>query len=150
MQDKPNSRRDIKSFFTPIFSKDTFVRGKMTAKLTISSDCEDTCFYMRISLDKEDGAFGLRDDITNIVRFVPDYHCGDKAVVEFSFDEHAFLIKKGERLRIDVSSSASNLYVRHTNNKGLYSVQTTARIAHNTIYPNESSLTIFTEGEENI
>ena len=65
--------------------------------------------------------------------------------MDFSFDEHAFVIKKGEKLRIDVSSSAFPHYVRHTNNKGLYSIQTTAKIAHNTVICDKSTLTLFVE-----
>ena len=52
------------------------------------------------------------------------------------------MIRAGERLRIDISSSAFPLYVRHTNQKGLYSQQTTARVAHNTIILHESVLNV--------
>ena len=62
--------------------------------------------------------------------------------MNFSFDEHAFVIKKGERLRIDISSSAFPHYVRHTNNKGLFSEQKTAKIATNTIILDESYIDI--------
>ena len=58
----------------------------------------------------------------------------------FLFDEHAFVIHKGEKLRIDISSSAFPHYVPHTNQKGLFSVQTTAKIAENTVILNESYL----------
>ena len=53
-------------------------------------------------------------------------------------DEHAFLIKAGERLRFDIASSNAAHYIRHTNKKGLFSVQTEAVIAHNTVYLDES------------
>ena len=58
----------------------------------------------------------------------------------FSFDEHAFVIRKGEKLRIDISSSAYPYYVPHTNQKGLYSEQTTAKVAFNTVVLEESYL----------
>ena len=58
--------------------------------------------------------------------------------MDFTFDEHAFVIKKGEKIRIDITSSAFPLFVRHTNNKGLYSEQTTTKIANNTVILNES------------
>jgi len=48
------------------------------------------------------------------------------------------MIHKGEKLRIDISSSAFPLYVPHTNQKGLFSVQSTARIAENTVFLDES------------
>ena len=62
--------------------------------------------------------------------------------MNFSFDEHAFVIHKGEKLRIDISSSAYPHYVRHTNNRGLFSEQTTAKVAENTVILEESYLEI--------
>lgn len=48
----------------------------------------------------------------------------------------------GEKLRIDISSSAYPHYVRHTNHKGLFSEQTTAKIADNTVILGESYIEI--------
>ena len=139
-QDAPNTRQDMISTYTPTFEKDTFIKGKMRACLTVSSDCEDTCFYVRVSLCKPEGDLGLRDDITQISNFKTDYIPGDEICVDFSFDEHAFLVKKGERLRVDISSSAYPYYVPHTNNRGLFSTQCTARVATNTVVLEESFL----------
>lgn len=141
-QDPPNSRYDIISLYTPEFLEETFIKGKMKAKLKVKSNCEDTCFYMRISLCKTEGDYGLRDDINQISNFCADYIPGDELEMTFSFDEHAFVIQKGEKLRIDISSSAFPHYVRHTNNKGLFSEQTTAKIAYNTVVLDESYIEI--------
>ena len=141
-QDEPGQRYDILTFHTPEFAEDAFIRGRMSASLAVRSSCEDTCFYVRISLCKKEGDYGLRDDINQISNFRADYRPGDTVEMRFSFDEHAFVVKKGERLRIDVSSSAFPLYVRHTNNRGLFSVQETARIAENTVVCGLSSLTV--------
>lgn len=141
-QDKPNSRYDIISLYTPEFEEDVFVKGKMGAKLKVQSDCEDTCFYLRLSLCKTEGDYGLRDDINQISNFAPDYVPGETVEMKFSFDEHAFVIHKGEKLRIDISSSAYPHYVRHTNNRGLFSEQTTAKVAENTVILEESYLEI--------
>ena len=132
-QDEPNSRHDIISVYTKPFEKDIFVKGKMSAKLRVKSDCEDTCFYMRISIEKERGDYGLRDDITSLCYQLGDYKPDTFVDINFSFDEHSFLIKKGERLRIDIASADNEHYVRHTNNKGLYSEQVTAKPAHNVV-----------------
>ncbi len=141
-QDPPNSRYDIISLFTPEFTEDTFVKGKMKAKLSVKSNCEDTCFYIRISLCKTEGDYGLRDDINQISNFSADYVPGDEMEIDFSFDEHAFIIHKGEKLRIDISSSAYPHYIRHTNNRGLFSEQITAKIADNTIILDKSYIEI--------
>lgn len=141
-QDPPNSRYDIISLYTPEFQEDTFIKGKMKAKIKVKSNCEDTCFYMRISLCKTEGDYGLRDDINQISNFDADYIPGNELEMAFSFDEHAFLIHKGEKLRIDISSSAFPHYVRHTNNKGLFSEQITAKIADNTVILDKSYIEI--------
>lgn len=137
---QPNLRHDVITRYTKPFANDTVVKGKMTAKLTVASDCPDTCFCMRISIEKPEGDFGLRDDITTLCHQLGDYRENSKVTMEFTFDEHAFLVKKGERLRIDISSADDNNYVRHTNQKGLFSEQTTARPAKNTVYLAESAL----------
>ena len=114
----------------------------MTARLRVSSDCCDTCFYMRVSIEKERGDYGLRDDITSLCYQLGDYTPNTPVDLSFSFDEHAFLIKKGERLRIDIASADAEHYVRHTNQKGLYSEQETAKIARNTLYLQDSTVTL--------
>ncbi len=141
-QDKPDSRYDICSFILPPAEEDISVRGKITAKLRVKSDCEDTCFYIRLSLEKPEGWYGLRDDIQQISNFDKNYVPGEEIDITFSCDEHAFVIAKGERLRVDVSSSAFPWYVRHTNNRGLYCEQTTAKIAHNTVICSASEITL--------
>lgn len=141
-QDKPNSRHDIIYVYTDPFEEDVCVKGKMSAKLTVKSDCEDTCFYIRLSIEKEGGDYGLRDDITSLCYQLREYKPDSVVELKFDFDEHAFLIKKGERLRIDISSADNEHYVRHTNQKGLYSEQTTAKIAHNTVYLQKSFLSL--------
>ena len=133
---------DVISVYTSPFDTDTVVQGKMKANLVVSSDCYDTCFYMRISIEKRDGDYGLRDDITTLCHQLGDYTPNTDVTLDFTFDEHSFLIKAGERLRIDVSSADSTNYVRHTNNKGLYSTQTTVKIAKNTVDLSSSSLTL--------
>lgn len=68
-----------------------------------------------------------------------------EVMLDFSFGERAFVIHKGEKIRIVISSSGFPLYVWHTNQKGLLSEQTTARIADNTVVCDKSSLKIRVE-----
>ena len=50
------------------------------------------------------------------------------------------IIKKGEKLRIDISSSAFPHYLPHTNCRGLFSEQARARVATNTVNLEQSYL----------
>lgn len=142
-QDAPNLRQDILTVYTPAFESDTLVKGKMQAKLRVKSSCEDTGFYLRVSLCKAEGDYGLRDDISQISNACAEYTPGEEVELTFSFDEHAFVVKQGERLRVDISSSAFPMFVRHTNCKGLFSEQTETKVARNTVLLGDSFLTIF-------
>lgn len=144
-QDPANSRYDILSFYSPEFQQDCFVKGRMRARLTVKTNCEDTCFYMRLSLCKAEGDYGLRDDINTVANIRADYVPGTELEMDFTFDEHAFVIHRGEKLRVDISSSAFPHYVRHTNRRGLFSEQTSARAAENTVVCDRSFLRIFLE-----
>ena len=146
-QDPPGSRYDILTVYSGPFPEDRFVKGRMSAQLQIRSDCDDTCFYIRVSLAKEEGDYGLRDDIRCISDCNPSYRPGDWQKMEFSFDEHAFLIRKGERIRVDVSSAAFPFYVPHTNYKGLFSQQRVARPARNSLCWDGCVLTLPLEGD---
>ena len=133
-------RADIVSICTPSFDKDTFVKGRMRMKLTVQSNCPDTSFYVRICIKKKDYTYVLRHDITSLCYQLGDYLPNSPVELDFCFDEYAFLIKKGECLRIDISSSDDNTYVCHTNRKGEYYLQTGADKAHNVIYQDRSCL----------
>ena len=140
--DAPGQRQDIITCFTEPFTEDVHARGKMNVRLTVSSDCEDTAFYVRIGITKPEGDYALRDSITQISNFDKGYKPGDEIEISLELDYGAFLIAKGERLRIDVSSSAFPLFLPHTNNRGLFSVQTETKVATNTVDLSRSVLTV--------
>lgn len=138
-QDK---RDDVVTIYTDEFEHDTYIKGKIRAKLKVKSDCEDTCFYIRISLCKKEGDYAIRDDIQKISNFDAEYFPGNETEIDFCCDEHAFVIGRGERLRVDISSSAFPMYVPHTNYRGLFSEQRERRIANNTILLSESEISL--------
>ncbi|MBO5202400.1 MAG: CocE/NonD family hydrolase [Lentisphaeria bacterium] len=144
-QDPPNSRYDIKSFLTAPLEESFLMQGKSGVKLTVKSDCEDTCFYVRLSIVHNGIAHGLRDDITSICKQYPDYVPGTEVDLEFMMDEIALRFMPGDQIRLDVSSSAWPHYVPHTNCKGPYALQRQAKIAHNTIITGNSALILNTE-----
>ena len=112
----------------------------MKAVLTVSSSCPDSSFYVSISIKKPQGDYVLRHDITSLSYQLGDYTENDALTLNFCFDEHAFLLKKGESLRVDISSTDNNVYVSHTNKKGPYYLQTESDIAVNKVYLDRSQL----------
>ena len=115
----------------------------MKATLHVKSSCLDTCFYIRTSIVKNDIAYGLRDDITSISFQHQHYNPNETVELEFTLGHHSFLFEPGDKLRLDVSSSAYPLFHPHTNRKGLQTAQTGADIATNTIIAGPSNIRFF-------
>ena len=145
--DSKEGREDVITLYTEPFDQDIFVKGQMKAKLTVESDCEDTSFYIMIGIETEQEDYSLRHDITSLLFQKESYTPGTKAVLEFSFDEYAFLLKKGQRLRIDIAPTDKNTYVCHTNQKGEYSRIENCRMANNKVYLGESFAVLPVEKE---
>ncbi len=131
---------DVVSLYTSPLERDVFIKGQMKAILTVSSSCPDTSFYVNISIRKPQGDYALRHDITSLCYRFGDYKPNDEVALELCFDEHAFLLKTGECLRIDIASTDNNTYVCHTNKKGPYYLQTKTDIAINKVYLERSQL----------
>lgn len=130
----------VRTLYTSEFTEDVSVKGKMKIKLTVRSDAPDTCFYVRLSLCKAEGDYGIRDDIHKISNFNKEYIPGEEITLSYEFDPHCFVIHKGEKLRLDISSAARCLYVKHTNNRGPYSEQIDTRVARNTVVLDKSQI----------
>lgn len=138
-QPQPGFRDDVLSFVLPTIGERIDVRGRMEAELSAASDCEDTCFYVRVSVDKGDGRWLLlRDDIKSLAFDVP-YVPGSRRTLRFRFADHAFRLDRGDRLRIDVSS-ANSQFAPHPNTAGSTFAETKPRVARNKVFAEGSSL----------
>ena len=142
-QPEPDFRDDVVSYVLPPVKELMDVRGRMRARLSVRSDCEDTCFYARVSVKKSDGKwYLLRDDITSIRFDGRDYRPGDETFVDFRFADHAFRLEKGDVLRVDVSS-ANRHFAPHGNVKGVQTMVRNPKVAHNSVRADASTLTLF-------
>lgn len=137
-QEEANRRYDIVTLYTDEFLEDALIKGRIRAKLRVKTDAEDTAFFIRLSIEKDGGDYGLREDIRQISAQYKDYKPGTEVDLDFIFDEHAFKVQQGERLRIDISSANAKQYFRHTNTLGLYCEQKTAKLANNTVVLDKS------------
>ncbi len=133
-------RKDVITIYTKAQEKDVFVKGRMKVKLTVSSDCSDTSFYVMIGLHTKEGDYSLRHDITSICYQKKSYTENEEVMLDFLFDEYAFAIKKGQFLRIDIAPTDKNGYVCHTNKKGQYSSIEDSQTACNKIFLEKSYL----------
>ena len=141
-QPEPNFRDDVVSLVLSPLPERIDVRGRMRARLAVASDCEDTCFYVRVIVGKPDGGwYLLRDDITSLSASGGDYTPGTERIVEFRFADHAFRLEKGDRLRVDVASACSQ-FAPHGNVKGLQCAVREPKVAHNSINAKQSYLVV--------
>ena len=136
----PGKRGDVISIYTAPFERDMFIKGQIKAKLTVSSDCDDTSFYVMIGIHTENGDYALRHDITSLLYQKEHYSRNEKTVLDFVFDECAFAMKKGQFLRIDIAPTDKNTYVCHRNQKGDYSLTEKYKTASNKVFSDESFL----------
>lgn len=144
LQDPPDSRYDIISFLTGPLERDVLLQGRAKVKLKAASDCEDTCFYARLSyVNKEGLCYCLRDDIISLSSQHPDYLPGTPVEVVLEFAPNAVKIAAGERLRLDISSSCWHYFLPHRNKKGSFREMESAAIARNTIFTGASKLILF-------
>ena len=144
IQDPPNSRYDIISFLSdPVEEETLLCQGKFEVELHCRSTAPDTCFYVRLDLVRDGKTFSLRDEIDSLCRAEKDYTPGSERILKFSLIEHSFQLRKGDQIRLDVSSSCVPYFQVHTNRKGLQADQTGADICRNTVITGKSVLRIF-------
>lgn len=143
VQPAPNFRDDVLSYLLPPLEERLDVRGRMTAKLTVASDCEDTCFYVRVSVKKPDGKwYLLRDDITSILFQRDSYAPNETCSLAFRFADHAFRLEPGDQLRVDVASGCKQ-FSPHSNVKGMQALIREPKVARNRVVADKSELVLY-------
>lgn len=142
---EPDSRQDILSFLGSAVEEETWIKGEITGEITVSSDCEDTCFLMRVYLVRDGAAYGVREDITSLCYQLGDYTPGEKVTLHFETSPVVLHMRPGDSLRVDISSSSAGQYSLHTNVKGNQWEIAEPKTANNTVYTGISSITYYTE-----
>ncbi len=138
----PPGRDGVVTVFTDPLPAEGHVRGGMKLRLRVASDCEDTCFYVRVGITKKEGDFSLRDDIDQLSNHFKGYVPGTPVDLEFDLDPIALQTGEGERLRVDIASAAFPLFVPHTNTREPFYTARGTRVAHNTVFLDGCSLTV--------
>lgn len=133
-------RNDVITVYSEEFNEDILIKGKIKLKLAVKSNCEDTAFYIRLYVKKKEGDYAFRDDIMPISYQNENYIPGETEYLNFSLEPISILIKKGEKIRMDISSSAFPLFLPHTNQKGDYYKIKEAKIAVNEVVFSETEL----------
>jgi len=147
LQAPPGTRPDVLTFLSEPLDADLPIAGSMSARLTVSSDAEDTSFTVQVMEVLPDGrAFNIRDGITSLrlrngapapLPYVP----GEKAAATIELWPIVWTVKRGSRLRVDVSSSNFPAYHAHPNLAGIWSLQEKTKVARQTVYVGEGAET---------
>ena len=125
------------SFQSKEFSEDTSFYGKVRWHMNVSSDCNDTAFFIRVYFVENNVAYNLTETITSLSHIKENYKSGEKITIDLFTPPIAFTIKSGAKIRVDISSDGG-IYVPHANVKGHWAKVTKTKIATNTIYLNDS------------
>lgn len=137
---RPNEMRsDVLVYTTPAFSEDTELTGPIQVKLYASSSAVDTDFVAKVSLVLDDGA--ARPLGMKLVR--ARYRNGDQAellkpgeIVCYTIEaaNTALLVRKGQAIRVDVTSSLFADADRNMNTGGRVGYETEGIVAHQTVF----------------
>ncbi len=111
--------------------------GNIRCHINVSTDCEDTAFFVRIYLIEDGNAYNLTETITALSAVHPDYVPNEKATLDLTLPPIAFTLKKGASIRAVIASDGG-VYVPHANIKGNWAEITETKIARNTLYFEDS------------
>lgn len=132
-----NSVEGVISFQSEAFAEETSFFGEIRWHMTVSSDCEDTTFFIRVYFVENGERYNLTETITSLSHLYSCYIPGDKVIIDLKTPPIAFTLKPGSCISIDIASDGG-VYVPHANVKGHWAKITKSKIARNSIYLKDS------------
>lgn len=153
LQPEPGSRDDVMSYVSEPLREAMEIEGKIRAHLFVSSDAEDTAFSAKLMEVFENGeTVNIRGSITTLAyRNGADrrgtYTPGEVVDINIEMWDVAWKLRKGSRLRLDISSSDFPQYSVHSNYPGIWSEQSETKVAKQSVhfgknYPSEVILPV--------
>jgi len=134
----------VVSFLSEEFNQDISFYGKIRWHMNVSSNCDDTAFFIRVYFVENNIAYNLTETITSLSHIDHGYIPNQKITIDLFTPPIAFTVKKGGKIRVDISSDGG-IYVPHANIKGHWAEVCNTKIANNTIFTNGSFIEIETE-----
>lgn len=139
-QPEPGCRDDMVSFVSEPLAESFSFCGSVQTRLFVSSDAEDTSFYVKVMEVFADGtAVNIRGAITTLAfrggsDSRQEYRPGETVPLDLSMWDVDWHAQKGSRIRVDVSSSHFPEYALHSNRPGGWAEQTGSITAKQTLY----------------
>lgn len=134
---KPGTTEGVLSFVSEEITETMEHYGQIGVHLTVSSDCADTAFFVRVYMMEEGESYNLTETITALSYFYPDYEPNETVSLELCTPPIAFTLKKGCRIRLDVASDGG-IYVPHANVKGHWAEVEECKTARNSVLLKDS------------
>ncbi len=140
LQPEAGSRDDVISFTSEPLPEAMEIEGKIRAHLFVSSDAEDTAFSAKLMEVFENGeTVNIRGSITTLAYRNGAGHRGSYTpgeIVDINIEmwDVAWKLRKGSRLRLDISSSDFPQYSVHSNYPGIWSEQSETKVAKQSVY----------------
>lgn len=118
---------DVISFVSAPLEHDMTILGPLKAQLYVASDAQDTAFTIKVMEVFDNGeAYNIRNGITTLAyrngaQHRLPYEPNTVESLEIACWDVAWTLKKGSRLRVDISSSNFPEYSVHPNQSGVWS-----------------------------
>ena len=137
-QPDPDWRKDVLSYLSDPLKEDLEITGSIQVNLWVESSAPDTCFAVKLMEVFENGeAYNIRNGITTLgFRNGADTwqeYKGGPVEIRIQTWDIAWKVKKGSRLRLDISSSNFPEYSVHPNTTRTWSLEDTPQKAHQKI-----------------
>lgn len=141
-QPDPDWRQDVLSYISEPLAEDKTIVGPVKAKLWVESSAPDTCFTIKLMEVYPDGkAYNIRNGITTLGfrNDADEWQKYDGGPIEITVTtwDIAWQVKKGSRLRLDVSSSNFPEYSAHPNTDKGWAFEANPQIAHQKVLSGE-------------
>lgn len=139
-QPEPGFHDGVLTFMSAPLADDLPIEGSVKVALRVSSDADDTAFAVKLmELFAEGEAYNIVDGIASLAyRNGADtplpYEGGEIVTLAIELWPIAWRMRRGSRIRLDVSSSNYPAYHAHPNVAGAWAEQTKTRIARQTVY----------------
>ncbi len=131
----------VLSFVSAPAEEDIDFYGKIMWNIKVKTNCDDTAFFMRVYFEENGVSYNLTETITSLSHIDKNYTAGDECMISINTSPIGFTLKKGNRIRVDISSH-SDKYVPHSNLKGHWAMVTESKIAKNTVICDENAYII--------
>ena len=128
----------VLSFVSAPAEEDIDFYGKIHWNMRVKTNCDDTAFFMRVYFVEDGISYNLTEEITSLSHINKNYTAGEVCEISIDTPPIGFTLKKGNRIRVDISSH-SDLYVPHSNTPGHWAKVTETRISKNTIICDENA-----------